>query len=116
MHVLGAGHERKGHQAVLGYARQCFHARLHCIAVAKATAIIRIVGRDQRSPLVGCSSQNRLASRAFADPAAPARTASAIRADRMVFMVAPPLWREADDTRRRSSGCQEDASGGVISA
>src|SRR5262245_42185592 len=64
--------------------------------------------RDQRSPLVGCSSQNFLTSSAFADPATPARTDRAIRADTMVFMATTP--GDADNTLLTVIDEQDDGS------
>src|ERR1043166_9251860 len=56
------------------------------LATPGCRSCIRTAHRDQRSPLVGCSSQNRLASSAFTDPATPARTDRATRTDTIVFM------------------------------
>jgi len=63
----------------------------------------------QRSPLVGCSSQNLLASSAFAGATAPTRTDRAIRADKMVFMAVTP-GRCRQHRRCLSSMEQEDGS------
>ena len=63
----------------------------------------RIARRDQRSPPVGCSSQNFLASSAFADPATPARTDRATRTPTIVFMVGPPVGAMSPTPCRRAS-------------
>ena len=67
--------------------------------------------RDQRSPLVGCSSQNLLASRAFAEPARLASTDKAIKADTIVFMA---TLRLSLGTMRQHRCCQSSMTRMIV--
>jgi hypothetical protein len=103
--VGGSGKEAKSDDR---YDHNQSHGVLHpCVAVALRPECW-IKQRDQRSPLVGCSSQNFLASSALADPATPARTDRAMRADTMVFMATTP--GDPDNTLLPAIDEQDDGS------